>query len=350
MLGFGAMRRFRSQLMRATVMALGSIPFFPHLADAQATIPVVDLHVDLAYQVNYKSRRIDQASGQLVASKLVEAGVVGLVLPLYVPNEVSPNGPRLIDIETSYARMLGLTQQTPPYVPPGSPQQPGHVMTWFALEGAAPFAERPEEVKKWVAHGVRIWGLVHTHDNALATSAGPGPRPLSHAVGLTEAGHELVRAIHAAHGIVDVSHASDHAILDILEHARKDGVAVVATHSNANRLVPHARNLTDEQLRAIAATNGVVGVNFHEKFLTNGRPSTLDDVVQQIRYIAGLVGVAHVGIGSDYEGGIRPPRELDDVLGYPRLARALRRAGFADADVKLIFSGNVMRLLGVAAI
>jgi membrane dipeptidase len=344
------MFRHGSYLMRATVVAFGGMPFFPHLADARAAVPVVDLHVDLAYQVNYKNRRIDRGSGQVVASKLVEAGVVGLVLPLYVPHEVSKNGPRLVDIEMSYARMLGLTQQTLPYVPPGSPQQSGRVMTWFALEGAAPFAERPEEVKRWVAHGVRIWGLVHTHDNALATSAGPGPRRLRHEVGLTEAGHELVRAIHAAHGIVDVSHASDHAIADILEHARNDGRPVVATHSNADHLTPHARNLTDDQLRAIAATNGVIGVNFHEKFLTNGRPGTLSDVVQQIRYIAGLVGVAHVGIGSDYEGGIRPPPGLDDVLGYPRLARALRRAGFADADVELIFAGNVMRLLGVAKV
>jgi membrane dipeptidase len=341
------MLRRGSSLLCASLVTFGTIALFPHRADAQATIPVVDLHVDLAYQVNYKNRRIDQASGQLVASKLVEAGVVGLVLPLYVPNEVSPNGPRLVDIETSYARMLGLTQQTPPYAPPGSPQRRGRVMTWFALEGAAPFAQHPEEVKKWVAHGVRIWGLVHTHDNALATSAGPGPRRLGHEIGLTKAGHELVRAIHAAHGIVDVSHASDRAIADILEHAREDGVPVVATHSNANHLAPHARNLTDDQLRAIAATNGVIGVNFHERFLTNGRPSRLSDVVEQIRYIAGLVGVAHVGIGSDYEGGIRPPPGLEDVLGYPRLARALQRAGFADAEVRSIFSGNVMRLLGV---
>jgi membrane dipeptidase len=315
-------------------------------ASAEMSIPVVDLHVDLAYQVNYKHRSVGEASGQLIADRLVDAGVVGLVLPLYVPHQVSSEGPRQVDIEASFATMLGLLQRTPPYAPPGSPPAPGRVVTWFAFEGAAPFAGHPEQVKKWVDHGVRIWGLVHVHDNVLATSAGPGPQRLKHEVGLTAAGHELVKAIHAAHGLVDVSHASDRAIADILEHARQDGVAVVATHSNANHLAPHARNLTDAQLRAIAATNGVIGVNFHGKFLARDRASTLDDVVQQIRYLVDCVGITHVGIGSDFEGEIHPPKELSDVRGYPKLARALRRAGFSGADVTRIFSGNALRVLG----
>ncbi len=334
--------------MIAFAVGLGAVLLAPGSAEAQELVPVVDLHVDLSYQVNYKHQQLEQASGQVVASRLVDAGVVGLVLPLYIPHEVSPEGPRLSDIEASWAKMFGLLQRTLPYATAGSKEEPGRVMTWFALEGAAPFAGHPELVKTWVAHGVRIWGLVHVHDNALATSAGTGPGRCKHQIGLTPEGHDLVRAIHAAQGIVDVSHASDRAISDVIEHARQDSVPVVATHSNADHLAPHARNLKDEQLRAIAATGGIVGVNFHGKFLARNRAATLDDVVQQIRYMVDLVGVRHVGLGSDYEGGIHPPRELRDVRGYQTLAHALRRGGFSDADLRLIFSGNVLRLLGSA--
>ena len=328
--------------------AIGSISVSA-LANAERRIPVVDLHVDVSYQVNYKQRRIGQLTGQFVADVLLTAGVIGTVLPLYVPNDVSSDGPRLSDLESSWAKMASLVAETAPYSGVGCATDSRRVATWFAFEGAAPFAGHPELVAEWVARGVRIWGLVHVHDNALATSAGVGPRRLVHDVGLTRAGHDLVKAIHAAGAFVDVSHASDRAIADILEHARRDHVPVIATHSNANRLAPHARNLTDAQLHAIAQTGGVVGVNFHGKFLAQHRAATLEDVVGQIRYLIGLVGVEHVAIGSDFEGGIHPPRALRDVRGYQVLGRALRRAGLSDTDVRLVFASNVLRLLGCAS-
>lgn len=315
------------------------------LVSAQTPPRVVDLHVDLPYQINYKGASILHASGQTEAAWLLGSGVAGLVLPLYVPHEVSPTGPRMLDLETSYARMLGLLQQTAPYLVPGQAPANGRVATWFSLEGAAPFAGRCHEIKKWVTNGVRIWGLVHIHDNAIATSAGRGPGRARPSAGLTEAGFEVVRAIHAAGGLVDVSHASDRTVSDVIGVARAAGVAVVATHSNADRLLRHTRNLKDDQLRAIASTGGVIGVNFHGKFLARGRRATLDDVVRQIRYMVDLVGIDHVGIGSDYEGGIQAPEELKDVRGYPVLANALYRVGFTQAQVAQVFSGNALRLL-----
>lgn len=306
---------------------------------------MVDLHVDLSFQVNYKHQAPATASGQLVASRLLEAGVVGLVLPLYIPHEVSPSGPRMADLESSYASMLQVLTGTPPYTAPGQPNETGRVETWFSFEGAAPFSDRLQDVTTWVHRGVKIWGLVHVHDNALATSAGAGPHRIAHKTGLTAAGHSLVQAVHAAGGVIDVSHASDSAVLDVIEHAQQDRVPVVATHSNANRLAPHARNLTDEQLRAIASTGGVIGVNFHGKFLARGRRATVTDVVQHIRYIADLVGIEHVALGSDYEGGIAPPKGLEDARGYQALARALLASGLSREDIRRVFAGNALSLL-----
>jgi membrane dipeptidase len=327
-------------LWLATLGVLGA-----ESARAEAPVPVVDLHVDLSYQVTYHGRPPERASGQLVAGALGPAGVAGLVLPLFVPYEVSPTGPRLQDLESSYAKLLEVLRTTEPYSLPGAPPRPGHVRTWLAFEGAGPFAEHPELVSEWVRRGVRLWGLVHSRDNELATSAGTG-QPWRHPDhGLTHRGRALVRAIHAAGGLVDVSHASDATVRDVLELARVAHMPVVATHSNARALARHPRNLTDDQIRAIAESGGLVGVNFHGPFLATGRQASLDDVVRHVLHMVKLVGADHVAIGSDFEGGIRAPAGLRDVSGYDRLARALGQAGLGRGEVSRIFSGNAFRLL-----
>lgn len=308
--------------------------------------PVVDLHVDLSYQVNYEQRSVHAASGQLIAGELLGAGVYGLVLPLFIPHDASPSGPRMVDIENSYANMVRLLETTPPYSLPGCHQVPGRVHTWFSFEGSAPFVGHADQVQKWVNNGVRIWGLVHSHDNALASSAGLGMPRKGVKYGLTEEGKSLVRAIHAAGGIVDVSHASDKAIADIIELAKADHKPLIASHSNARGVAHHARNLTDQQLREMAALGSVIGINFHGEYLAVGRKATLQDVIHHMRYIKDLVGIEHVGIGSDFEGSIEPPEGLDDVRYYPLLAKTMSEAGFSDREIELVFSGNVLRLLG----
>jgi membrane dipeptidase len=89
----------------------------------------------------------------------------------------------------------------------------------------------------------------------------------------------------------------------------------------------------------------VVGVNFHSPFIAAGHPATLADVVRQVRYLTRVMGVAHVALGSDFEGDIRPPPELADVSGYQRLAAALARDGMSRGDIARIFSLNALRVL-----
>jgi membrane dipeptidase len=303
---------------------------------------VIDLHVDLSYQVNYRGQSLDRGTGQYRARDLQRAGVLGVVLPLYVPRNTSPTGPRLTDLEQSYARMFGLLNKTAPYALPGCVERPGAVKTWFAFEGAAPLADTPESVLGWVARGVRIFGLVHTYENALSTSSGSASKV---STGLTKPGRVLVERIHAAGGIVDVSHASDRATDEIIRLATAAGRPVVATHSNARAIAAHPRNLTDQQIRAIAATGGVVGVNFHSPFLARKRAARIEDVVQHVRHIVRLVGADHVAIGSDFEGDIRPPPGLEDVTGFQGLAHALAEAGLSREQIERILWRNAHRLL-----
>lgn len=317
---------------------------------AQSAAPerysVLDLHVDLSYQSMFKGKTLTHGAGQYDAAWLRESGVAGVVFPLFVPKSASPGGPLMKHLDASYQALVDALPNLPPYTSTPCGSESGKVDVFFAFEGAAPLGRDLDSVFEWARRGVRFYGLVHSEDNLLATSAGPSPRVPNKKQGLSETGEELVRRIQATGGIVDVSHASDAAFADILRWARADDVPIVATHSNARALAPHSRNLTDAQLRAIAERGGVVGVNFHSPFLVAGSGrAELSDVVRHIRHIRDVAGIDTVAIGSDFEGGIRPARGLEDVRGFPRLARALREDGFSAEEVSKILAGNARRLL-----
>jgi membrane dipeptidase len=101
----------------------------------------------------------------------------------------------------------------------------------------------------------------------------------------------------------------------------------------------------DDELRGIARTGGVVGVNFHSGFLRPGSRATLADVVAQVVYLVKVMGAGHVAIGSDFEGDIRPAEGLGDVTGYQRLAQALLRAGLSTQEVEGVMGRNALRVL-----
>jgi membrane dipeptidase len=311
---------------------------------------VIDLHVDLPYRVGYKGKTFARGSGEFVANELVRSGLRGVVLPLFVPKDAAPSGRTLAQLEASYARVFGAIVATPPYALPGcSVGQAGSqvraVETWLSFEGAEPVGEDEQSLRRWAARGVRLFGLVHSEHNDLATSSGQAPG-LQGVSGLSQRGEQFVRSVYGIGGLIDISHASDQAAADVLGVAAELGVPVVATHSNARALASHPRNLTDAQIRAIAASGGVIGVNFHQRFLApaTGR-ATLRDVVEMVRYLAEVGGDGVVAIGSDFEGGIRAVPELSSARRYQALARALRQAGFSAPRVEAFLAGNARRVL-----
>jgi membrane dipeptidase len=154
-----------------------------------------------------------------------------------------------------------------------------------------------------------------------------------------------VEAIHAEQAVVDVSHASDAAAREVVELAQRARRPVVATHSNARAVADHPRNLPDDLIKAIADTGGVIGANFHGPYLARDRRASLADVVAHIEHLVKVAGLDHVAIGSDFEGGIRPPEGMRDVEGYQELAEALLLKGWARADVAKIFAANALRVL-----
>ncbi len=328
-------------LPRALLLALVFSTRAP-LAAPTAPYPVVDLHVDLSYQYNFKGKQFADLGGQFSVDAMKRGGVSGVVLPLFVPRTASPTGPTVADLERSFVRVSEALAQRHTFVAPGCRSGDDGVRTFLAFEGAGQLADDPEALTRWAERGLRIVGLVHTYANELASSSGdPEPK----AFGLTERGRSFVRKAFALRLLVDVSHASDRAVADVFSLAKELHGVVVATHSNARALADHPRNLRDDQLRGIAATGGVIGVNFHGPFLVRDRSAKLSDVVAQVRHLTEVAGVDHVAIGSDFEGDIRPPPELADASRFPKLSAALAKAGFKAQAIRKIFAGNALRVL-----
>jgi len=188
--------------------------------------------------------------------------------------------------------------------------------------------------------GLRSLGLTWSRPNIYAEGVGPEDRGR----GLTQLGRALVRACNELGVLLDVSHLNDAGFWDVIECSTQP---VVASHSNCRALCPVPRNLTDEQIRALAAKGGLLGINFHVGFLRAGaeRPEdvSLGDVIAHIDHVAELVGVDYVAFGSDFDGATMP-RDLPDVAALPRLVEALLRHGYDDAAVSKICYENWLRV------
>jgi membrane dipeptidase len=166
---------------------------------------------------------------------------------------------------------------------------------------------------------------------------------------LTDLGRELLEVMAQLGLVLDVSHLAEESFFEAL--GRFEG-RVVATHANPRALVPGTRQLSDDMIRRLAERDGVIGIVPANPFLRldwRSTPPTLEDVVAVIDHVCQVVGdAAHVGIGSDFDGGFGAddtPPALDTVADLQRLGPALGDAGFEEDHVEAILSGNWLRVL-----
>ena len=158
--------------------------------------------------------------------------------------------------------------------------------------------------------------------------------------GLKPAGIEFVREMDRLGMIVDVSHLSDGGFWDVASHCEGP---FVASHSNARAVCAHSRNLTDEQIRALADKGGVMGLNFCDAFLSDDGPGTVDGMLRHIRHIRNVGGIGVIGLGSDFDGiDVKP--EIRNASLMPLLAQGMERGGFTAGEIEAVFSENVLRV------
>ncbi len=215
------------------------------------------------------------------------------------------------------------------------------------FEGAEPLDPELLALPVFYAAGLRSIGIVWSRPTAFASGvpfafpAGPDIGP-----GLTDAGKRLVQACNALGIMLDLSHLNEAGFWDVVKLST---APIVATHSGVHALCASPRNLTNDQLDAIAASGGVVGINFNTGFLRedgrSNRPTSLSEIVRHLDYVANRCGVDHVALGSDFDGATMPG-DLKDVAGLPRLLQALADRGYDSTALTKIAHGNWLRVLG----
>lgn len=222
----------------------------------------------------------------------------------------------------------------------------GSIAVVLHFEGAEAIDPHLNALEVFYRTGLRSLGLVWSRPNVFAEGvpfafdASPDTGP-----GLTPAGKELVQACNELGIAIDLSHLNARGFWDVAEIST---APLIASHSNAHAICPMTRNLLDDQLDAIAASGGIVGVNFGVGFLrTDGKvdaQTPLSDVVRHFTYLVERMGVDHVGFGSDYDGTM-VPEELISVDRLPVLVEALRAAGFGTAEIGKLTIENWTRVL-----
>lgn len=215
----------------------------------------------------------------------------------------------------------------------------GKVASLLGVEGGHSLGGSVAEVRWLFAHGVRYMTLTHTRSTDIADSSGG---PVLHG-GLSKTGRLVVKEMNRLGMLIDLSHTSDATAEQVLGLSSKP---VLFTHSNARGLVDHDRNVPDRILQKLKAKDGVIMLSFVPDFITpGGQGARLSQVADHFDYVKEKIGVAHIGVGSDFDGIRRGPQGLGDVSRFPYLFAELLRRGWTEKELEMVAGGNVLRVM-----
>jgi len=256
----------------------------------------------------------------------------------------------------------------------------GKIASLVGVEGGHAIENSLENLEHYYELGARYMTLTHNETTDWADASYDRPR---HG-GLSSFGEKVVEAMNRMGMLVDVSHSSDDTVRDVL---RVSKVPVIASHSSVKAICPSRRNLTDELIKGIAGSGGIVMVNFFPMFLVpegskieqdyidysmalrsrNLTPEQYREemdkwekqqppmpicyvghLVDHIDHIVKLAGIDHVGLGSDYDGITYGPEQMPDVSGFPYVTQELLNRGYSNGDIKKILGENFIRVLNEA--
>ena len=356
----------------------------------------VDMHADTTQRMVDERLDINRrlTDGQLDAVRMREGGLDAQFFSIWVePQLYGGGGERAIErADEQIAAVRALTEKYPDEWELATTAADvrrivgaGKLAALMGLEGGYAIDERLEMVERYYKLGVRYMSPAWSVSTSWAGSSGD---EVGRTRGLNEFGKSVVREMNRLGMMVDVSHVSDPTFWDIINTSTKP---VIATHSGCRAIANVPRNLTDEMIQALARTGGVCSVLFYPEFLEPGwsekkkqvdaeiaplvqkasdeepgglaqkklardrvrlreyarrlPPVTVARLVDHIDHIVKLVGVDHVGIGSDFDGIQAVPTDLATVADLPNLTKELLRRGYSESDVDKILGGNMLRVM-----
>ncbi|MBR6555243.1 MAG: dipeptidase [Clostridia bacterium] len=312
---------------------------------------IIDLHCDTLMECYLSGRKLRESIGHIDLMKMKEGGALAQMFAIFIPTNDS-------------AKRHGATQAPYDYfnsvvdlynkemaanadlIAPAhcvadilANKAAGKMSGVLTVEDGVALDGKIERIDEFYQKGVRMIGLTWNYENCIGYPCKDDPK--EHMLGLKPFGIEAIKRMNELGIMIDTSHLSEGGFWDVIKHSSKP---FMASHSCARALRDHRRNLTDEQLRALAEKGGICGVNFYSAFLhTDGDLTRVDDIVRHMVYIANKAGIETVAMGSDFDG-IDNPQELKNYAGMPLLVDALGKH-FSDDQIDKICSGNALRIM-----
>ena len=348
---------------------------------------VIDTHNDLATKMldeGYDPAvRHSPSEGHTDVPRLIESGITAQVLAAWVDAPYAQRGAgaafeRALACTDAIHALIDASADALRFAATGADirraKADGVVAILIGVEGGHAIEDSLDHLRELKRRGACYLTLTWNNGNHWAgSSIGSGS---TRTAGLTPFGRQVIAELNRLGMLVDVSHTSSETLIDVLAASE---APVIASHSSARALADHPRNLSDEELRAIAARGGVICVNFYSRFievrmraamdaaearaeaepagtaaqrsarledlLARIPPTPLSILIDHIDHVARVAGIDHVGLGSDFDGIRLTPAGLDDVTAYPRIAQALLDRGYSDDDVRKVLGANVLRLI-----
>jgi membrane dipeptidase len=355
---------------------------------------VFDGHNDLPWEMRTKAdssfdkRDIAQPQPKMHTDipRLKAGGVKAQFWSVYVPAETAKKGTALNDtleqiqlVKAMIARYPDVFEQARTADDVERIVKSGKIASLIGVEGGHSIENSIENLRRLHALGAGYMTLTHSDTLAWADAA----TDKAEHQGLTEFGEEVVREMNRLGMLVDLSHVSDETMKDAL---RVSKAPIIYSHSSARAIAAHPRNVPDDVLQLVKQNGGIVMINFFPGFIVprsaqimakmfdksrelreqfpneadyqrerrrwerqNDYPSgSVHDVVDHIDHIAKLIGVEHIGLGSDFDGITKTPAQLEDVSTYPLITQELLNRGYKPADIHKIMSGNILRVMRAA--
>lgn len=308
------------------------------IAAAFATPLQVDLHVDTPTQLLRRGVGLDDPALEAGLPKLRAGGTNIAVMVLW-----PPRGESEAHVETLLARVEAEDRRLEDVEVARTPDDArriagdGRVALLLSIEGAHGLEhEGLDGLRRFHTRGLALMELTWTNSNRYAGSSGDSGG------GLTADGRALVAEAQRLGIVIDVSHASKQTTLDTCAVTR---APIIASHSDAAAVTAQPRNLSDEEIRCIAHSGGVIGINLHSTFV--GRPADVRKVADHVDHLKAVGGVEVVALGSDFDGLIKPPPDIPDSSKLGLLWDELRRRGYTEPEIAMIRGENFLRAWAV---
>ena len=352
---------------------------------------LVDTHVDVPYRLAARPANITMATddGDFDYPRAVAGGLNAPFMSIYTPAEYEKLGKSKATADALIDAVEEIVEMAPDkwaiatsVADVRAHFDEGLMSLPLGMENGSPIEGDLANLAYFYDRGIRYLSLSHSLSNHLSDSSYDDNRQWN---GISDFGEETIREMNRLGIMVDVSHVSDDAFWQIAEITE---TPLIASHSSARHFTPgFERNMSDEMIVAVAKTGGVIQINFGSTFITQAAReygdarwaagkaylkdnpelteaylyreypgiyaqehgplpyATVDDVVDHFDHVVNLVGIDHVGIGSDYDGvGDSLPTGLKDVSSYPNLIAGLLRRGYSEEDIRKILGENLLRV------